>query len=114
MWCSNCQHGHIPVMRFIKDLGKEVSVCPCCGVELHDKVISSKEEQILEIAKRMGVKIAVGSEAKPIMSIGIEEDKPIPVVEAITTDNLMAKLAPEVELAEATEKPVIKKPMKKK
>ena len=122
MWCNSCQHGHVPVMRFIKDLGREVSVCPCCGAELHEDVISSKGEQILEIAKRMGVSITVNGPEQKGFTIGKKGDdiekSPEPV---ITKDNVIEKLVPGLILdpveptitAEPKAKPVTKKKTKK-
>ena len=100
MWCKNCQHGHIPVMRFIKNLGREVSVCPCCNAELSEAVISSKEEQLKEIAKRMGVNnLTFGKEQPKGFMVGKpQEEEEKPYEEAITTENIMSKLAPEVEV----------------
>lgn len=121
MWCNSCQHGHVPVMKFIKNLGREVSVCPCCGAELHADVISSKGEQILEIAKRMGVKITVeGPDVKGFMvgkasEVDVKEPSPV-----ITRDNVMEKVAKGVTLedsintAEPKAKPVTKKQPKEK
>ena len=85
-----------------------MSVCPCCGAELHEGVISSKEEQLKEIAKRMGITNLAFTDEKKGFTVGIKEDAPVPkMTEAITTENIMAKLAPEVELE------VVKKPVKK-
>ena len=114
-------------MRFIKDLNREVSVCPCCGAELHEDVISSKGEQILEIAKRMGVKIQVLGPEIPGFKIGQvnKEDVKITGV-TVTKDNVLEKFAPEIAkleqevvdpvdpsiTAEPKAKPVTKKKVK--
>ena len=117
-------------MRFIKDLGREMSVCPCCGAELHADVISSKGEQILEIAKRMGVKIQVLGPEIPGFKIGqINEDADDVKVTGVTVtkDNVLEKFAPEIAkleqevvdpvepsiTAEPKAKPVTKKKTKK-
>jgi len=106
-------------MRFIKDLGREVSVCPCCGAELSEDVISTKEEQLLEIAKRMGINnVTFGKKEPKGFMIGKPNDDVGEVLtgETITKDNIMAKLAPEIDSSITVEpkaKPVTKKKLKK-
>ena len=119
MWCTNCQHGHKPVMRFIKNLGREVSVCPCCGAELNEGVISSKEEQLIEIAKRMGVNNLKFDNTQPkgFMIGKPAEDEGVKITgEVITKENVIEKLAPEltsVITPEPKAKAVTKKKSKK-
>ena len=107
-------------MRFIKNLGREVSVCPCCGAELHEGVISSKEDKLLEIAKNMGVtNLTFGKEEPKGFIVGEtknEDDGEKLTGEVITKENVMEKLAPEINSSITVEpkaKPVTKKKAKK-
>lgn len=73
MWCKSCQHGHNPVLRVINNI--ERSLCPCCGAELSDKTVKTKEDMVLEYAKQHGVDVSISKQSN-VTVIGHKPEEP--------------------------------------
>lgn len=59
MWCNNCQHGHEPIQKYDDVRGRNIGICPCCGVRLEAGVTKTPEEMVAEFAAKYGLEAIV-------------------------------------------------------
>ena len=97
MWCENCQHGHIPIMKRVDD--KEVWFCPCCnaplGPEIPVEKIDKEFEAVVEklVTPEVITEIEEGlPESNLVGSMDMKKTEPDPVVVKPGVDEAITKL----------------------